>query len=76
MFSVTYTDCECYKLICRMHSIRDDEKPFELEMAWICEASGRKFQQIPQDVIADAEKKAKEAIEAADMSSPTPPFTR
>lgn len=50
-----------------MHSIRDDEKPFELEMAWICEASGRKFQQIPQDVIADAEKKAKEAIEAADM---------
>ena len=43
------------------------EKPFELEMAWICEASSKAFQQVPEAIVADAEQKAKEAKEAADM---------
>lgn len=50
-----------------MYAVHDEEKSFELEMAWICEESGRLFQQVPATIVADAEKKAKEAKEAADM---------
>jgi len=50
-----------------MYAVHDEEKAFELEMAWICEASERQFKQIPASIVADAEKKAKEAKEAADM---------
>ena len=50
-----------------MYAVHDEEKAFELEMAWICEESGKMFQQIPEAIVAEAEKKAKEAKEAADM---------
>ena len=50
-----------------MYAVHDEEKPFELEMAWICEESKRMFQQIPQTIVDEAERKAKEAKEAADM---------
>lgn len=36
-------------------------------MAWICDTSGRNFQQVPEEIVEDAAKKAKEAKEAADM---------
>lgn len=52
---------------CRLHSVHDEEKPFELELAWICDESKRLFQHVPEDIAAEAEKAAKEAIEAADM---------
>ena len=47
--------------------MHDEEKPFELELAWICEESDQKFRHVPEDVATDAEKQAKEAIEAAEM---------
>ncbi len=50
-----------------MYAVHDEEKSFELEMAWISEESNRLFQQVPATIVADAEQKAKEAKEAADM---------
>lgn len=50
-----------------LHSVHDEEKPFELELAWVCEDSKGLFQHVPEAIAAEAEKAAKEAIEAADM---------
>lgn len=47
--------------------MHDEEKPFELELAWVCDESKQQFQHVPEDIAADAEKHAKEAIEAAEM---------
>lgn len=45
-----------------MHDDNKD-KDFELEMTWICEASGWKHAPVPGDVLAEAERKAKAALE-------------
>lgn len=45
----------------------EDGKPFELEISWICEESGRLHQRVPADVAADAERHAKAALEDSDM---------
>ena len=50
-----------------LHSVHDEDKPFELELAWICEASGRRFQRVPADMAAAAEAAAKSALEDSDM---------
>ena len=52
---------------CSLHGVRDEEKPFILELAWICEASNWQFQHVPAEIAEAAEKQAKEALEAAEM---------
>jgi 20S proteasome subunit alpha 7 len=46
---------------------RDDQKRHEIEMAWITEATGWKFQHVPVDVIQDAEASARAQLEDSDM---------
>jgi 20S proteasome subunit alpha 7 len=55
---------ELAKIIFRVH---EEEKPFELEMAWVCEESGFEFQKVPADIQAEAERVAKAAMEDSDM---------
>jgi hypothetical protein len=50
-----------------LHSVHDEEKPFELEMSWICEESGREFQKVPAEIVAEAEQQAKAALADSDM---------
>ncbi|CAG9464694.1 unnamed protein product [Pedinophyceae sp. YPF-701] len=47
-----------------MYKLRDDEKPFELEMGWVSDESGRKFVRVPADLVAQAESGAKAAMES------------
>jgi 20S proteasome subunit alpha 7 len=56
-----------------LYSVHDEDKPFELELAWICEASGREFRRVPADVLAAAEAAAKSALEELDMCVEHPP---
>mmetsp|Transcript_29520 Transcript_29520/g.83269 ORF Transcript_29520/g.83269 Transcript_29520/m.83269 type:complete len:249 (-) Transcript_29520:253-999(-) len=55
---------ELAKIIYRVH---EEEKPFELEMGWICEESELEFKRVPADVQAEAEQVAKAALEDSDM---------
>lgn len=50
-----------------LHQVHDEEKGFEMELAWICEDSGRQFQRVPQQLAEEAEAAAKAALEAEDM---------
>lgn len=52
---------------CSLHSVHDEEKPFELELSWICDATDRVFQRVPEDVVQAAELAAKAALEESDM---------
>lgn len=56
---------EAAKILYKVHE--EDGKPFELEISWICEESGRLHQRVPADVAADAERHAKAALEDSDM---------
>ena len=47
--------------------MHDEEKPFELEMAWICDASDREFRRVPDDILEAAEQQAKASLEESDM---------
>lgn len=51
-----------------IHSVHDDvkDKPFELEMGWVCDESNRKFVRVPDDLVAKAEEEAKKALEEQD----------
>lgn len=57
---------------CRLHSVHDEEKPFELEISWISDATGREFQRVPEDVLQAAEQAAKAALEESDMYAHEP----
>ena len=48
-----------------IHSLHDEakDKPFELEMSWLCEGSGWKHVGVPRDVIAEAVEWAKKEVE-------------
>lgn len=48
-----------------IHLVHDDnqDKAFELEMTWVCEESGMKHAAVPADLLAEAEEKAKAALE-------------
>lgn len=48
--------------VCRLHTVHDEEKPFELEMAWICDDSKKQFVKVPADLLAEADKAAKDAL--------------
>ncbi|KAL3150385.1 Phosphoprotein associated with glycosphingolipid-enriched microdomains 1 [Trebouxia sp. C0010 RCD-2024] len=45
-----------------LHTVHDEEKPFEIEMAWICDDSKKKFAKVPADLVAEADKAAKDAL--------------
>jgi len=51
-----------------MHTIRDasKDKPFELEMAWLCAANDYKHTIVPADILAAAEAAAKAGLESAE----------
>ncbi|WVQ93984.1 hypothetical protein IAU59_001062 [Kwoniella sp. CBS 9459] len=48
-----------------IYLVHDDnkDKDFELEMTWVCEESGNKHAPVPADLLAEAETKAKAALE-------------
>jgi 20S proteasome subunit alpha 7 len=50
-----------------LHRVHDEEKGFEMELAWVCEESGREFGRVPDALAAEAEAAAKAALEAEDM---------
>mmetsp|Transcript_5 Transcript_5/g.14 ORF Transcript_5/g.14 Transcript_5/m.14 type:complete len:274 (+) Transcript_5:128-949(+) len=54
-----------------IHSLHDSakDKPFELEMSWLCEGTGWKHKGVPKDVIASAVEWAKKEIEEAEEES-------
>ena len=47
---------------CSLHTVHDEEKPFELEMAWICDDSKKQFVKVPADLLQEADKAAKDAL--------------
>jgi len=47
---------------CSLHTVHDEEKPFELEMAWICDESKKQFVKVPADLLQEADKAAKDAL--------------
>jgi len=55
--------------LCSLHGVHDDakDKPFELELGWICEASGWKYASVPKEVKEAAEGWAKRKIEEEEM---------
>jgi 20S proteasome subunit alpha 7 len=46
-----------------LHREQKDAKPIEVEVSWICEASGWKHQPVPKDILKQAEEWAKEQLE-------------
>lgn len=56
------------KIIYTLHDESKD-KPFELEMSWLCEGTGWKHAGVPKDVIAEATEWAKREIEEAEEES-------
>lgn len=48
---------------CSLYVIRDvsKDKPFELELGWLCEESNMKFALVPKDLVETADAAAKEA---------------
>lgn len=38
-----------------------------MELAWVCDESGRQFQRVPAELASEAEAAAKAALEAEDM---------
>ncbi|CAM9188890.1 unnamed protein product, partial [Ectocarpus sp. 13 AM-2016] len=61
---------EAMKQVCKiLHVLHDEakDKPFELEMSWVCEESGWKYQAVPQAQVKEAEEWAKQSIESDEM---------
>lgn len=54
-----------------IYSVHDDskDKPFELELSWVCEETGNLHKFVPKDLQEEAENYAKKALEEdEDMS--------
>ncbi len=43
-----------------------------MELAWICEASGREFRRVPAELAAAAERQAKASLADSDMCARSP----
>ncbi|XP_044256020.1 proteasome subunit alpha type-3 [Tribolium madens] len=54
---------EAAKIIYLVHDELKD-KNFELELSWMCEESGGRHEKVPENVFLEAEKAAKQAMEA------------
>lgn len=51
-----------------LHKVRDDDgKPFDMEISWVCEESGRLHQRVPPDLMEEATRAAKAAAADSDM---------
>jgi len=50
-----------------LHQVHDEEKGFEMEIAWISEETGKVFKRIPNSLLQEAQEAAKAAIEAEEM---------
>jgi 20S proteasome subunit alpha 7 len=55
-------------LLSSIYAVHDEikDKHFELELGWVGKVSQGRFQFVPRDVYAEAEKYAKEALESDD----------
>ncbi len=66
-----YTALTCREAVAALaralHAAHDEEKGFELEMAWVCDESGREFGRVPAELVAAADAAARAALEADDM---------
>ena len=53
-----------------LHLLHDEvkDKPFELELSWICQESGWKHRFVPEEIVSAAEEWAKKAIEDDEMA--------
>ena len=51
------------RILLLLHQEQKDSKPIEIEVSWICEASGWKHGGVPKDILATAEAWAKEQLE-------------
>jgi 20S proteasome subunit alpha 7 len=56
---------EAVKILYKIHD--DDGKPFEIEMSWVCDDSNRQHQHVPAELVAEAERAAKAALDDDDM---------
>merc|ERR1719421_2507189 len=60
-----------------IYTVRDlsNDKPFELEMAWCCEGSDYKFEQVPGELVRAADEAGKSAspVAAAPGAGAAPP---
>jgi 20S proteasome subunit alpha 7 len=54
------------RILFLLHQEQKDAKPIEVEVSWICEASGWTHQGVPKDVLKSAEEWAKEQLEEVD----------
>eukprot|EP00669_Euglena_mutabilis_P011147 TRINITY_DN580_c0_g1_i2.p1 TRINITY_DN580_c0_g1~~TRINITY_DN580_c0_g1_i2.p1 ORF type:complete len:284 (+),score=27.88 TRINITY_DN580_c0_g1_i2:51-854(+) len=64
-------------IIYQVHDATKD-KLWELEMAWVCEANGRKYTPVPAEIVKAAEEEAKKAVDqpaAAASTAPAPSGT-
>lgn len=62
----TMTCREAVKEVAKIiHQVHDEvkDKEFELEMSWICEESKYEHTEVPKDILAEAEKAAKAALD-------------
>uniref|UniRef100_A0A7S4NP84 Proteasome alpha-type subunits domain-containing protein n=1 Tax=Paramoeba aestuarina TaxID=180227 RepID=A0A7S4NP84_9EUKA len=52
-----------------IHTIHDDvkDKPFQLDMGWISTKNGGVFQEVPKEIVAEAEKFAEDQLDGDDM---------
>uniref|UniRef100_A0A7S0YIX0 Proteasome subunit alpha type-3 n=1 Tax=Polytomella parva TaxID=51329 RepID=A0A7S0YIX0_9CHLO len=52
-----------------LHKIQDEDntRPFQVEVSWICEETGRIHKRIPDELKEEAERAAKAALEDSDM---------
>jgi len=60
------------EIIHKLHDIVKD-KPFELELSWVCDESKRRHTMVPADLRAEAIRKAVAAKERAEMEDTTHP---
>lgn len=56
--------------MCSLHGVHDSikDKPMEIELSWLCAASGWKHEMVPAERAAAADAWAKAAIEAEEAA--------
>jgi len=71
LYPVDHTLPPCFRPLCSLLGVHDStkDKPMEVELSWLCEATGWTHQLVPADRRAAAEAWAKAAIEAEERGS-------
>ena len=52
---------------CAVQVHDEDGKPFDIEISWVCEESGREHQRVPEELMTEATRAAKAALAESDM---------